>query len=208
MGRASHVIVPMSVPRAAPVTMHVEVPGGDRGTARRQVERVIVPCVGMDMIVMGVGVRGTVFVPLLARARVKLTPRTNSDPDSEPHERDTGDDIDGTTEALPSAGADEPYRDAKQERRRDVTRTGLQRHSRRLGSRPTALPGEKRDRRPMIGNHRMEDADANDGGDQQKLLPTEHFLNSRRLHLSQTIRSKPRRAVDHGLSLTRVFLPK
>ena len=121
VGRVSDVIVPVGMRRTAPVSMRVSMPGGKRHTAGRQVERIVIPRVRVRV---GVIVRTRALVCIAARNRMQLAPCANRDPGAEPDERNAGDRIAEVTEALRGARADDPYRHAKQECGRHMSRAG------------------------------------------------------------------------------------
>ena len=171
VGGAPNMVVPVSMCRSAPVPVHMSMPNGDGDAPSGRVKRVIFPFMRMPVIMARMCV--TVVV-LMWGAKPKLTPRAYCNPEAKCHERDTGKPVNGIAETLGSACAHEPDCDTKQERRCDVSRAGLNGHLRGFGSRPSSLPGQKRDRSPMIGNDRVKYANPNNGGDQQKLLRVEH----------------------------------
>jgi hypothetical protein len=145
MNAAEAVLVPMNVCRSGSMTMPVNVPFVDDKTARRRVQRIALPVVSMNMIV----VVAAVVVWMVVGVPIHLSPRAGRNPCAEGYQRKARRRIDQLSEPFRRRCADDPDRQAEKQGRDDVAAAGLQRRARRLCPRPAPLPRQQSDRRPM-----------------------------------------------------------
>src|SRR5579863_9009391 len=121
----------------------------------------------------------------MAACLAQFAQRAYGDPSSESDESDARRGIDEVAESRREGDSREPNDDADHQRGHDVAEAGHERGARGFAPCPSALASDQRDRHPVIGNDRMQDADGSDGANQQKLWGVTHrTLTQRYLAIS------------------------
>ena len=158
MGGLRCVIVPVHMRDAASVHVPMNVTRHPRTAGRqRQIERVAGECVtGMFVIlavvvIMDARMRMGVVVSL-PRRRTHVAERRQGDPAAETDERQARGGIDKVFQSGRSGGAGNPAGNRNHQCRADVPHPGDDCGARRLSRRPAALPRNRDDRRPVIGD--------------------------------------------------------
>lgn len=108
----------------------------------------------------------TVAMPALS---AEFAPRRNRDPCAEGHQRDARRGIDEVPKVRGNGNPGKPNAQCNQQRRKHVPESSPERGARRLALRPAALARNKRNRHPVVRNHRVQNADGGNGTDQQQL---------------------------------------
>ena len=98
-----------------------------------------------------------VRVPV-ARVVPQLAQCADRNPGSKRYEREVGDEDDGIAESPRRKRPRKPHDERYCERRGGMPEAGSGRDARAFGGRPAALSREQRNRRPVIGNHRVQHA--------------------------------------------------
>ena len=109
-----------------------------------------------------------VAVGMTMRAAAHLAQSRNRHPSAECDQRDARSGLDEMAEARGDRDPGEPDDCGDQQRRKYMASSGQKSRARGLALRPAALPRDQRDRRPVIGDNGVQDADDANGADQQK----------------------------------------
>jgi hypothetical protein len=127
--------------------------------------RVVVAGEKREVVAMSVA---AVAVGMTMRAAAHLAQSRNRYPSAERDQRDARSGLDEMAEARRDRDPGEPDDRGNQQRRKYMAGSGQKSRARGLALRPAALPRDQRDRRPVIGDNGVQDADDANGADQQK----------------------------------------
>src|ERR1700719_4348856 len=120
------------------------------------------------LVLLRVSEAVAMIVPMPA-ARSQFAPRRNRDPTAKSNERDARRRLDAVAKTRRDNDAGKPHHQPDQQGREHVSGAGLKRRAGRFGLGPAALPGNQRDRHPMIRDDRMQYAGTGDGAYEQQL---------------------------------------
>ncbi len=138
---------------------------------------------GVDAMAMAVPMpmpmRGGMAMTIaMIMATIECAPRRNRDPAAESDQRKARGRVYPMAEFLSEGDTGTPDHKGNDECRYDMARARFERGARRLRLRPAALTRDQRDRHPMVGHQRMENAHRGDRPDQQELRSEVHFFFS------------------------------